>query len=153
MTVRRWMPEREILTEVLIDAEPSRVWQVLTDFSSYPEWNPMLSSARGELVPGGRLELCFEPEGGRRRTFRPRLLVVEPGRELRWLGSPGVPGLLESQHYFLIDGMGDGRCRLEHGMVFYGLVVPLFGRRLELSTRGPFCGMNCALKDRSESKP
>lgn len=145
------MPKKEILTETLIEAEPEHVWRVLTEFSSYPEWNPMLPEASGELVAGARLELHFEQENGRRRTFRPKLVVVEPCRELRWLGNPGVPGLLESQHYFLIEPPVEGRCRLEHGMVFYGMLVPILGSRLELSTRGPFEAMNMALKERSES--
>jgi len=145
------MPAREIVTEALIEAEPGRIWQVLTDFPSYPEWNPMLPEASGEPVAGGRLELHFAQENGRRRTFRPRLLVAEPCRELRWLGNPGVPGLLESQHYFLIEPPVEGRCRLEHGMVFYGMLVPVLGSRLERSTRGPFESMNRALKERSES--
>lgn len=145
------MPEKEILTEIEIDAEPGRVWEVLTDFVSYPDWNPMLKNASGELREGARLELCFEPEGRKRRTFRPRLLVVEPDRELRWLGSPGVPGLLESQHYFIIERIPEGRSRLRHGIVFYGLFIPLMGGRPEASTRGPFEEMNRALKDRAES--
>lgn len=146
-------PKKEVLTEIEIDAGPQRVWEVLTDLTSYPEWNPMIRRAGGELRTGARLELRFEPEGRKGRTYRPRLLVVEQDRELRWLGSPGVPKLLESQHYFIIEPKSDDRSHLEHGMVFYGLLIPLLGNRLEASTRGPFEDMNRALKDRAEFKP
>ena len=146
------MSRRIVHTEIEIYANAERVWEVLTDFPSYPEWNPMISRASGELQPGARLRVQFESPGGKARTFRPKLLVVEPNRELRWLGSPGVPGLLQSQHYFTIAGKPDGRARLDHGMVFYGLLVPLAGNRLEGSTRGPFVDMNRALKERAEMK-
>jgi uncharacterized protein YndB with AHSA1/START domain len=31
--------EKEIITEIEIDASPSQVWQVLTDFEKYLTWN------------------------------------------------------------------------------------------------------------------
>jgi uncharacterized protein YndB with AHSA1/START domain len=32
-----------------IDARPERVWEVLTDFGGYPEWNPLM--AERTVVP------------------------------------------------------------------------------------------------------
>lgn len=146
------MFKREIHTGIDIDAPAERVWEVLSDLGSYPEWNPMIRRASGELRPGARLELHFQPEGRKKRVFRPRLLAVEPGRELRWLGSPGVPKVLESQHYFTIEPRPEGGVSLDHGMDYYGLLIPLLGGRLEALTRGPFEDMNAALKERSEGK-
>ena len=106
----------------------ARMWRrsgVLTDLDSYASWNPMIRSASGALVEGSRLDLRFEPEGRKARRFRPRLLVISPARELRWLGNPGVPVFFESEHYFLITPTGDGACRLEHNMLFYGLAASL----------------------------
>jgi len=37
-----------IATEILIQAPPTRVWQVLTDFGAYPQWNPFIVSLQGE---------------------------------------------------------------------------------------------------------
>jgi len=51
----------------------------------------MIRSAGGELRVGARLRLHFEPAGRKGYDFRPKLLVVEPTRELRWLGQPGFP--------------------------------------------------------------
>ena len=42
-------------TEVQIGALPSRVWQVLTDFARWGEWNQVLH-ARGEARLGGKLD-------------------------------------------------------------------------------------------------
>lgn len=83
---------REVFhTEIEINGEAERVWELLIDFSSYPEWNPMIRSAGGELRVGARLRLHFEPAGRKGYDFRPKLMVVEPTRELRWLGSRGSP--------------------------------------------------------------
>jgi uncharacterized protein YndB with AHSA1/START domain len=39
--------EKEIITEIEIDASPSQVWQVLTDFEKYPTWNPFIKKISG----------------------------------------------------------------------------------------------------------
>lgn len=139
----------EVLTGIDIDAPREQVWRVLTDLDSYGDWNPVIRKAEGRLQAGSRIKVRFEPEPPSSREFRPRLLVVDEGRQLRWLGNPGVRGVLESQHYFILRDR-EGGTRLEHGMVFYGLVVPLAGGRLAAATRGPFERMNAALKERAE---
>lgn len=138
-------------TEIEIDAPAERVWKVLTDLSSFPEWNPMIRRASGELNVGSRLEVRFEPEGRKGRTFRPRLTVVDPGRELRWTGWPRLPGLFDMDHYWIIEETAEGKTRLRHGASVSGLAVPLAGKVLLRSAREPFEAMNRAHKIRVES--
>lgn len=146
------MFRKELATEIDIDAPAGRVWDVLTDLASYPQWNPMIRRARGELRAGERLEVRFEPEGRRGYNFRPKLLVVEPGRELRWLGWPRFPGLFDSEHYWIMDKLPDGTTHLLHGMSLCGILTPLAGKAMERSSRGPFEDMNRAHKQRAEEK-
>ena len=120
--------KKVIGTGIEIDASTERVWRVLTDFASYPEWNPMIRRASGELRPGARLKIRFEPEGSRGRIFRPKLLVVDANRELRWLGWPRFPKLFDTEHYWILDEKPGGKTHLLHGTVVYGLLAPLGGR-------------------------
>ena len=141
----------EVRTTISIDAPAEVVWRTLADLGSYTSWNPMIREASGELVEGSRLDLRFAPEGRKARRFRPRLMVVAPPRELRWLGNPGMPGIFESEHYFLITPTGDGACRLEHNMLFYGLAASLMRKNSRTAIMEPFEGMNRALKERAET--
>lgn len=145
-------PSFEVQTSIEIEASADEVWQVLTELEYYPAWNPMITRASGDLAPGARLHLRFETAGGRARDFRPRLLVVDPGRELRWLGNPSFPGLLVSEHYFRLGPTARGSCQVEHDMVFRGLLVPLLRSRADAATRGRFEDMNAALKRRVETR-
>ena len=43
---------------------PERVWAVLTDFDSYPKWNPFIHSISGDLRVGGHLIVRIVPPGG-----------------------------------------------------------------------------------------
>ncbi len=144
------MFRKELVTEIDIDATAEEVWKVLTDFDLYPQWNPMIRWARGELRVGERLKVRFEPEGTRGYTFRPKLLVVDADRELRWLGWPRFPILFDTEHYWIIEAKQDGKTHLLQGTVIYGLFALLAGRVLERSSRGPFESMNRAHKERAE---
>lgn len=137
-------------TEIDITAPPERVWQALTDLAAYPDWNPMIRRASGEVEKGARLIVYFHPPGSRGRVFRPKLKAVEPNRELRWQGQPGFPFLLESEHVFIIQPTGNNKIHLIHDMIFYGLLVPFVKKIAKNSTHDPFVAMNRALKIRVE---
>jgi hypothetical protein len=38
----------EIRTEIDIEASPPRVWRALTDFKTFPDWNPFVLAVEGE---------------------------------------------------------------------------------------------------------
>ena len=121
---------REIQTEIEIEAAPEEVWRVLTDFAAYPEWNPFVKSARGELREGGRLEIFVQVPEGRGMGFKPKVLRVAPARELRWIGSV-PPGLFSGEHIFRLEPAGPGRTRFLHGERFKGFLIPFMGATLD----------------------
>ena len=145
---------REIYTEIVIDAPPEKVWGVLTDFSAFPQWNPFLKTAEGELCPGKRLQVYIQSLDAVGMTIKPTLLEVEPNRELRWLGHLLIPGLFDWEHYFLIEAQREEQVRFIHGERFTGALVPLmalmglFGKAVL-----GFEDMNRALKTRAEGEP
>jgi hypothetical protein len=142
---------RELRTEIEIEAPPERVWQVLTDFERYPEWNPQIRRIAGPREVGARLEFEGAMDGGRTMKFRPRLLVVEPPRELRWLGQLLMRGLFDGEHQFQIVPLGPGTVRFHQNERFRGLLVPLLIALIGKSTRRGFERMNQALKERAEA--
>jgi hypothetical protein len=142
----------KFVTEIEINAAATRVWEVLTDLNSFPEWNPMIRWAKGKVYPGSRLTVRFEPEGSKGYTFTPKLLVVEPDRQLRWLGYPRIPQLIDTEHYWMIERLSDEKTRLIHGAVIYGLLTPLSRKIFVKKSKVPFEQMNHAHKRRAELK-
>jgi len=141
---------KELRSEIEIDAPVERVWQTLTDFSSFPTWNPFIRRIEGELRLGSRLEVFIQPTGTKGMRFRPTVRRLEPGREVRWLGRLGIPGLFDGEHIFEIEPAGAGRTRFVQREVFRGLLVPLLTRSLDRDTKRGFEEMNRALKGRAE---
>lgn len=125
-----------------------RVWQVLTDFAAYPEWNPFIRAVEGRVEAGERLRVEIEA-AGKRHVFRPVVLQATEGRALRWLGRVGVPGVFDGEHAFYLEPDGVGT-RLRQEESFQGFLVPLLWRQVEPATRAGFEAMNAALKARAE---
>ncbi|WP_336361028.1 SRPBCC domain-containing protein [Haladaptatus sp. ZSTT2] len=140
----------ELTTSIDIDASPATVWQVLTDFSTYPEWNDYMHIS-GSPTVGSRLHIRPGPAAGRVPSFKPRVLKADENRELRWLGHLYVNGLFDGEHRFVIDDLGDGRSRLTQAEQFSGLFVGPFNRFMGSQTERNFTGVNEALKERAET--
>ena len=140
---------KRLSTHVDIQAAPERVWDVLTDLTAYPEWNPFIVRAEGVVQPGRRLTLTMQPVGSRAMTLRPRLVEVAINRELRWRGKLGIPGLMDAEHTFLLQPQAGGT-RMIHQETFRGVLVPFVARSLDGNTLPAFAAMNEALKQRAE---
>lgn len=139
---------KEIRTEIDIAAPAGRVWDTLTEFNTFPDWNPFIRRISGEAKVGAKLEVYLQPSGARGMTFRPTVTKAEPNRELRWLGRLGIPGLFDGEHIFEIESTDPTRIRFVQREEFRGLLVPLLARGLDRNTRRGFEEMNRALRDR-----
>ena len=136
-------------TEIFIDASPERVWALLTDPEAHTAWNPMIAGVKGRFTPGQRVRLTMRTPSGGTMTFRPRLLVADPGRELRWLGRLGLPRLFDGEHYFRLI-REEGGTRLIQGERFRGLLLWV----MEVQQFRPgFEAGNAAMKTMAEDAP
>jgi len=140
---------KELKTAIEIEATAARVWEIVSEFDAYPEWNPFIRRISGEPKVGAKLKVRIEPPGGRAMTFKPTVLAAEPERELRWLGRLLVPGIFDGEHSLHIEPLGEQRVRFVQSERFIGALVPLFGKILLATERG-FKEMNEALKRRAE---
>jgi hypothetical protein len=140
----------EIRTEVEIAAPVGRVWQVLTEFSRYPEWNPFMSAVDGDLAEGSRLRITLTTADGSEWTEKPRVLRVVPERELRLQSRMLFSGLFDGEHFFQLQSR-DGATVLVQAGNFGGLLLNYMGRTVTQRARG-FVGMNQALKKRVEGQ-
>ncbi len=136
-------------TEIIIEAASEKVWQVLTDFENHPKWNPFIRSISGGNKEGEKLIVSLKLPEGKGMTFHPRILKFEPGKEFRWKGKLGLPGIFDGEHYFILEEISAKRTRFIHGEKFSGLLVPLMGNILE-KTKDGFMLMNKSLKKECE---
>ena len=143
---------KSIQTEILINADAATVWNILTDFSRYSEWNPFIRNSEGIAKVGTKLTNTMHLEGQKPQTFTPVIPQVEPLQSFRWRGSLGVRGLFDGEHYFRIEPQGERQVRLIHGEQFSGILSGMILKMIGAATEQGFIAMNNALKIRAESE-
>jgi hypothetical protein len=136
-------------TEIEVDATPEQVWKVLADRQAYAEWNPFIISSTGELTAGGTITNVLRDTEGKETTFTPELLVVEPNKELRWVGKIAFGGIFDGEHAFRLEELPNGRTRLIHEETFRGVAVPFTKSLLTKTIEPQFVAMNHALAARA----
>lgn len=141
---------KEIITEIIIESTPEKVWQVLTAFENYSNWNPFITTISGEKKVGSKLATQIIPPNRKPMKFTPTLLVVDTNQELRWLGSGPIKGLFDGEHFFKIIDQCNGTVKFEHGEKFSGILVPFMPKVL-VDTKLGFEKMNEALKMQCEN--
>lgn len=137
-------------SEIVIAAPSEVVWDVLVDFESYADWNPVEIQAHGEAVVGGVVEHTAQLPGRKPMTFKAKIIEADASRALAWKGRIVVPGLFDVTHHFEIDPLADDHSRLRQFEHFSGILVP-FMRAMLRDTQAAFELANQAIKQRAES--
>jgi hypothetical protein len=103
----------------------------------------------GQLVPGKKLRISLRL-GRSMLRFRPRVTVVKPTREIRWLARQKIPRLFDVERAFEFEPDGKSGTRFvqfEVGRGFMApIIMPLMNRRI---AKG-YAALNKALKARAE---
>lgn len=138
---------KSIHTEIDIDADVTKVWDVLADVSAYEKWNPYHVSVvpDGDVAAGTRLRVTLNKPNGDVVKIKPQVLRVLPGRELTWGG--GIKGVFVGEHRFVLEPLPSGT-RLIQSEEFRGFGVRYAG--LDTIAEG-YELMNQALKAIVES--
>ena len=147
--------EKEISTKIEINASPSRVWWVLTDFEKYQTWNPFIKKISGIPARNEKLEVHMPDPRGGTIVFRPDVLVAERERELRWLGrSEG--DAFNGEHCFLIEPIennnNNNKVHFTRSEKFTGSIAASLEGWLDTAVKQNFEDMNRALKQRAENQ-
>ena len=126
-----------------------KIWDVLTDFESYPVWNPFIKKISGTKEVGEQLIVQIQPPEGNSMRFKPIVLRFDPKKEFRWEGKFLIKGLFDGEHYFILNDNNDGTTKFIQGENFSGLLINFFEHLLE-KTKNGFVLMNEALKKQCE---
>lgn len=110
-----------------INAPADKVWELLTDAPSYPDWNPTIVSLKGTIAEGHTIALVSTVNPG--RTFKLKVSDVTAPRSMVW--SDGMPlGLFKGVRTFtLIPLDGDGT-EFTMTEVYSGLLEPLISKSI-----------------------
>lgn len=132
-----------------IAAPPERVWQVITDFSAYGEWNPFVTACDTELRAGAPISMTVVL-GKNIRDQVEFVSQVIPGELFEYRMKPVGP-LLHSYRQHEVMCLGDGNTRYRSTFELNGWISGLVGLSLGSALRDGFQGMTDSLVSRAES--
>lgn len=133
-----------------IDAPSDLVWEVLTDFERYGEWNPFVVACRTTLVPGESIEMRVHVFRAFAQPQTETILSHEPGRAFSYgLADPPL-GAIGSLRSHRVVPQGEGRTRYESKFELHGWLAPAVRIALGRSLRRGFGEMAVALAARAE---
>ena len=133
--------------QIDINAPIEIVWQHLTDFSSYPDWNPFILWAEGDLREGSvvRFKVAKQP-----MPFTAPITSLIPNREFIWEAKTPIPGL-QPKYIRRLEPLDDNRTRFINREEFAGWMVPLASPILSMQLGALYPATCQALKARVEA--
>ncbi len=140
----------ELRSEVEIHATASVVWDVLTNLPAYPQWNPFIVEAEGQVSEGATVSVTINFPGNRERRLRRCILKLSPMTELRWSATSVLRALAYSEQFFQLRPVTEDRVRLAVGENFSGIMAPRNPAELSQISQG-LTMMSQAIKRRAES--
>jgi len=141
---------RELRTEIQISAPIDQVWQVLTDFENWKDWNPTIKQASGNASLGSKLNITMAGEDCKEMSYQPCVLKVNPPSIFRWRATMMAGFLFTNYRVFELKEK-DGGTQFTHKKEFSGLIVPMFWKKLNQFVLPMLEKMDKALKDKLEA--
>ena len=132
-----------------IKAPPEVVWEVLTDFARYGEWNPFVVECKSTLKPGEAMDMKVKLMAYPQRQVEWMVENVA-GRRFSYQMKPFPLGALRSRRSHEVEGYGPGT-RYRSFFQLDGWLMPLaralMGGRIEIGMRGMWEGLQRRSED------
>ncbi|AKJ00359.1 uncharacterized protein YndB with AHSA1/START domain [Archangium gephyra] len=114
---------KEYKASTLIRASPEKIWTILTDGASWPQWDPSCEKIEGRIAPGEKLKAFTKLSPG--RAFPVKVSEFVPHQKMTWSG--GMPlGLFKGVRTFTLTPRGD-QVEFTLHEVFSGPMLALIG--------------------------
>jgi hypothetical protein len=118
---------RHFETSTIIEARPERVWEILADTASWPDWDSGVVRVDGDPGEGNKLKITSELNP--KRAYPVRVVALDRPRRMAWKG--GAPlGLFTGIRTYTLTPEGEGRTRFDMREDFTGPLLPLIWRTM-----------------------
>lgn len=111
---------KQVHTELVIEASPQQIWEVLMNEEAYKKWNQVLVPIAGEIGQGNKLRYTLIKPDGSSIEIGMKVAKLTPLKLLNQRG--GFPGLFTYNHHYILEPVGNATKVTIHED-FKGIVV------------------------------
>ena len=141
-----------ISASIDIAAPASLVWQVLTEFDRYHEWNSFCPKVSTDFELGSAVVMRVRLLPDRKPLRQVEYLnLLQPGHQFAWGYRFGGALLLQANRYQRVEALAPDQSRYSTIDQFSGLLVPLMNRLYGGYIRRGFEDMARGLKAQAEA--
>ena len=137
--------KKSVHHEIMIQAKPEKVWQVITTTDQYNEWNPTMLVLEGKLEEGNKVKYRFTQDENNQSEIPATVKKIVPHQLLNQYG--GIPLILSYNHtYSLQEENGVTKVIIHED--YRGIGVNFWNPK---PVQDAYARLNQALKKRVES--
>ena len=138
-------------TEIVINAPRQLVWEQVTDFEAYADWNPFVLKAYARFEVGATIDFLEDLKQFGQHWIKAQFLSIDPPNSFVWQGHFGAPFLFTVRHPFIFEAISEHQTQFSQRHHNSGLLIPYFAWRgvYSVSYQG-YLDYNQALKERCE---
>jgi hypothetical protein len=143
--------QRAVEYRIGVQAPAEIVWDVISDFATWKDWNPVHPRIAGEMRIGTSLTVDVVPVvDGPVTTIAPIVQDWVPFEQLHWRTSR-LGGFVTAIRYLEIENMGAASSTFSNGELFMGPLVRWVSREERRRLRAAYTRMGEAVRDRAEA--
>ena len=133
-----------------VKAPAELVWEVISDFSTWKDWNPVHPRMEGEMRIGTTLTVDLVLGEGQVTTIQPIVQDWVPYEQLHWR-TKRLRGFVTAIRYLEIESMGPENSTFSNGELFMGSLVRWVSRDERRKLRAAYTRMGEAVRDHAEA--
>jgi hypothetical protein len=138
--------------KVSINASAETVWNILTDFEKYSQWNPFTYKVEGKLVIGEPVTLYVQMKENDKRVQKEEVCIIDKPERLSWNMKMGSSIILAAQRDQFIEVIDANSCTYETTDSFQGLLTPVVMGLFKQHIESGFNKLAQKLKERAEAQ-
>ena len=133
---------------IVLHAGPERVWEALSEFDKYPEWNPYIQEATGDWEVGEKWQWKLQLATGNAFAAYPKVQTVKENEKLVAMTKLYFSGFLDVEHCFELEANSNHRTTLHYYQTWKGFLRNSMHKKLGKETEDAMEDMLKALKKR-----
>lgn len=134
-----------------VAARSDRVWEIISDFDSWSEWNPSVPSIEGDLKVGSTCAVKLVMPGRPSVNVKVTVTAVDPGRRFAWHGNIAHDRFFAGDRSLDIEPQADGTSLVTHTEEVTGAFFPVFKTLMgQAAIQAHHDNLNTGLKQRAE---
>lgn len=142
--------KRAVEHRIGVQAPAEIVWEVVSEFETWHQWNPLYRRAEGQMKIGTALTLEQHLPGLPAMVITPVVQDWVPYEQLHWR-STRLGGFVTAIRYLEIENMGETNSTFSNGELFMGLLLRFVSRDERRRLKAAFTEMGEAVRDRAEA--